>query len=432
MEKNNKKIVNAWCMYDWANSVYSLTITTAIFPDYFYAVTEANPVVNFLGFEIRNSVLYSFSLSASFLIAALLSPFLTSIADYTGRKKIFMQLFCYLGSISCAYLYFFTEDTIALSMLAFIAAGIGYSGSIVFYNSFLPEIVTEDKADKTSARGFSFGYVGSVILLIVNLLMIMKKEWFGFATAGEAARVSFLTVGIWWFAFAQYSFWHLPSGAHKKQGEGSWIFNGLRELKKVWSDLKQQRWLKTFLMSFFLYNLGVQTVMYLAPVFAKDELKLPSQDLIICILLIQLLAIPGAAVFAWVSGKKGNIRSLSILLLIWVGVCVAAYFVTEGTEFYSLAIVVGFVMGGVQSMSRSTYSKLIPDDTVDNASYFSFYDVSDKLSTFAGTLMYGLVTRYTGDMRYNTLVLACFFVAGLLVIYRIPSLKIYPVKKQVA
>jgi UMF1 family MFS transporter len=429
MEKNNKRTVNAWCMYDWANSVYSLTITTAVFPDYYLGVTENYPLINFLGWEVKNTALYPFALSASFLIAAFLSPFLTSIADYTGRKKMFMQFFCYLGSFSCAYLYFFTEDTILLSVFAFMAAGIGYSGSIVFYNSFLPEIVTEDKIDKTSARGFAFGYIGSVILLIANLVMIMNNDWFGI-TKGYAVRISFLTVGLWWFAFAQYTFAVLPSRSHRKETKGNWLFNGLKELQKVIKELKWQSWLKTFLTGFFLYNLGVQTIMYMATLFGKNELKLPTSDLIIAILLIQVLAIPGANLFAWISGKYGNIKSLSIILFIWIGVCIGAYFVKEGTQFYSLAVVVGFIMGGVQSMSRSTYAKLIPEDTKDNASYFSFYDVADKISTFTGTLIFGLVTNYSDSMRNNALVLAVFFIAGLLVITRIPSLKIYAIKSR--
>lgn len=427
MEKNNKKIINAWCMYDWANSVYSLTITTAVFPGYYAYVTQNIATVNLLGIQVKSSSLYSFALSGAFLITACLSPFLTSIADYTGRKKLFMQIFCYVGSISCAYLFFFTEDNFMWSMLAFIGAGIGYSGSIVFYNSFLPEIVTEDKLDKTSARGFAFGYIGSVVLLIVNLVMILNSESLGLGN-GLAARISFLMVGLWWFGFAQYSFWVLPSNVYKKEAKGNWILNGLKELNKVLKELKVQHFLKTFLISFFLFNLGVQTVMYMATIFGEHELKLPMDDLIKVILLIQLLAIPGAALFAWVSGKKGNVFSLSVILSIWILVCLAAYFVSNGNQFYMLAVVVGFIMGGVQSMSRSTYSKLIPANTTDHASYFSFYDVMDKFSTSAGLLIYGIVNEYTGSMRNNTLVLAVFFVVGIIILLRIPSKKIYSIK----
>lgn len=429
MEKNNKKIINAWCMYDWANSVYSLTITTAIFPGYYAFVTKHTEMVNFLGWEVKNTSFYSYCLSAAFLVAACLSPFLTSIADYSGKKKMFMQFFCYLGSASCAYLFFFTEDTFVLSMLAFTAAGIGYSSSIVFYNSYLPEIVTEDKIDKTSARGFSFGYIGSVILLIVNLVMVLNHKMFGIENVPTASRISFLTVGLWWFAFAQYSFMYLPSNVYKKEGKGNWILNGVRELGIILKELKWQKYLKTFLIAFFLYNLGVQTVMYMATLFGEKELKLATSDLILVILIIQLLAIPGAALFAWVSGKRGNIFSLSIILSIWVVVCIAAYYVREGTQFYSLAVVVGFIMGGVQSMSRSTYAKLIPSDTTDHASYFSFYDVCDKFSTSLGLWIFGLVDAYTGEMRNSTVVLALFFIVGLVILLRVPSKNIYAIKR---
>jgi len=426
IEKNNNKLINAWCMYDWANSAYSLTITTAVFPGYYLAVTQEK--VNFLGFELINSVLYSSALSFSFLIAAFLSPFLTAIADYTGRKKLFMQIFCYLGSFSCAYLFFFTSDNVTLGMIAFVMAGIGFSGSIVFYNSFLPEIATEDRVDKVSARGFSFGYIGSVLLLIVNLAMLLKPQFFGLHDDGEAARISFLTVGIWWFLFAQYSFYYLPSNVYKRTGEGNWIFNGLKELKKVFTDLEHHPLLKRFLLAFFFYNMGVQTVMYMATIFGKGELKLETQQLIIVILLIQIIAIPGAQLFARISGIYGNIKALMIIISIWIGVCIAAYYINNATQFYILAVVVGFVMGGVQSMSRSTYAKLIPENTIDHASYFSFYDVADKASTFAGAAMFGLINTLAGGMRPSALALGLFFILGIIFISRIPSLKSYNIK----
>jgi len=423
IEKNNKKLINAWCMYDWANSVYSLTITTAVFPGYYLAVAKDR--VNFLGFDVLSSALYSWSLSCSFLIAALLSPFLTSIADYTGRKKLFMQMFCYLGSFSCAYLYFFSLDNISLGMLAFILAGMGYSGSIVFYNSFLPEIATEDQMDKVSAKGFAFGYIGSVLLLIVNLAMLIKPQIFGLQSEGQAAKISFLSVGIWWFLFAQYTFYYLPSNVYKHKAEGNWIFNGLKELKKVFNELKHQTLLKKFLPAFFFYNMGVQTVMYMATIFGKGELKLETEQLIIVILLIQIIAIPGAQLCARLSGSLGNIKVLMIVISIWIGVCITAYFITSATQFYILAVIVGFVMGGVQSMSRSTYAKLIPQDTIDHASYFSFYDVADKVSTFLGTLLFGVINTMAGGMRPSALALGVFFVMGIVFISGIPSLKTY-------
>ncbi|MFN3404109.1 MAG: MFS transporter [Cytophagaceae bacterium] len=450
--KNDKKLINAWCMYDWANSVYSLTITTAIFPSYYLAVTSKE--FYFLGFKVINSALYSFALSAAYLFAAILSPFLTAIADYTGKKKLFMQLFCYIGSASCAYLFFFTKDNVTLPILAFMAATVGYSGSIVFYNAFLPEIATDDYVDKVSARGFAYGYVGSVLLLIFNLVMILFPELFfpvqnkvnellmnnpGITYdqaledvkgkyAGLSSRISFLSVGFWWFAFSQYTFWYLPSNVHRKKATGNWLFNGIRELRKVLHELEWQKYLKIFLISFFLYNLGVQTVMLMATIFGKEELNLHTGQLIGVILIIQIIAIFGANIFARISSRVGNIYSLAIILTVWIAICIIAFLIKTDIHFYALAVIVGFVMGGVQSMSRSTYSKLIPDNTTDNASYFSFYDVADKISTFSGTLLFGLVTNVTGSMRMSALVLAAFFIAGLIIILRIPSKVVYNIE----
>lgn len=426
MEKNNPKVTRAWCMYDWANSVFSLTITTAIFPDYFMAMTEnvANGnMVDFLGFKVVNSALFSYAVSFAFLVAALISPFLSSIADYSGRKKTFMQAFCYLGAAACASLYFFTKDTVTFSTMMFVLAGIGYSGSIVFYNSFLPEIVSEDMADKVSARGFSYGYIGSVILLIVNLLMIMKPEWFGGISSTQAVQISFLSVGIWWFGFAQYSFYYLPSNVYKRQGTGSWLFNGWAELKKVWKELKVQNKLKGFLLAFFFYNMGVQTVMYISPIFAKEVVKLETQNLIIIILLIQLVAIPGSMFFAWLSGKFGNVKGLIYAVSVWVFVCIGAYYIRGAVDFYVLAVIVGFVMGGVQALSRSTYSKLIPKDSKDHASYFSFYDVVDKVAVSLGSFLFAIIRVITGEMRLSIISLGIFFLIGIFFLFKIRNMK---------
>ena len=409
-------------MYDWANSVYSLVITSTIFPIYYSAVAE-NPdgtsVVNFLGFKLESSILYSYAVSASFLIIAALSPFLTSIADYSGRKKLFMQLFCYLGSISCIGLYFFTRETFTMSVMLFVLASIGFSGSIVFYNAYLPEIATEDKYDHLSARGFAMGYIGSVLLLIFNLAMIQKPEWFAIAPDNKSLppRIAFLTTGLWWFGFAQYTFYHLPGNIYRRNPQGSWILNGFTELKKVLNQVKQLPVLKRFLVAYFFYNMGVQTVMYVATIFGIEILNLPSDALIITILIIQLVAIAGAYAFAALSKRFGNVRALILAVFIWVGICVGAYFISDKQEFYILAAVVGSVMGGIQSLSRSTYSKFIPATTVDHASYFSFYDVTEKVSIVLGTLAYGAIAQYTGNMRNSVLALGLFFVIGLLFLF---------------
>lgn len=423
-------------MYDWANSVYSLVITAAIFPVYFQSVTSIkndsgivlNDKVNFFGFEIVNSVLYSYALSFSFLLIALISPVLSSIADYSGKKKTFMRFFCYLGSAACVLLFFFTSDTVTFGVFMFILASIGYTGSIVFYNAYLPEIATEDRFDTISAKGFSLGYFGSILLLLINLALILFPGTFGISSAGLATRISFLMVGIWWFGFSQYTFHYLPSNVYKKITQGNILLNGFKELKMILKDLKKQGLLKKFLLAFFFYNMGVQTVLYLATIFGEKELKLSSELLIATILVLQIVAIGGSFLFAFISGKTGNIYALIISVVIWITVTILAYFITSSTEFILLAGLVGIVMGGIQSLSRSTYAKIIPEDTTDHASYFSFYDVTEKISIVLGTFFYGLINQITGSMRMSSLALALFFITGLIFLSRIPSEKIYTIK----
>ncbi|TLV02355.1 MFS transporter [Dyadobacter luticola] len=428
MEKNNRTIVNAWCMYDWANSVHALVIVSSIFPVYFSATAHGasgTSDIDFLGFQIKSSVLFSYTVSTAFLITALLVPLCTAIADITGKKKRFMQFFCYTGALSCMLLYFFTKDTLIPSVFLFGLSLIGWAGSIVFYDSYLPDIATEDKYDHYSARGFSLGYLGSVLLLLFNLSMILAPQFYGITNKAIPARISFFTVGVWWILFAQIPFHYLPDGDSVKRKSGSWIFNGFKELRKVFDRLKEQPYLAKFLTAFFIYTMGLRTVMYVATIFGATELKLPSQSLIITVLLIQLVGIAGSYTFAWLSGIIGNIYALMTGVVVWIGICAGAYYTTEAMEFYIVACAVGMVMGGMQSLSRSTYSKLIPENVTDTASYFSFYDVTEKIAIVIGTFIYGGVEHLTGSMRNSILALLVIFVCGLILLSRIPSRKVY-------
>lgn len=419
MEKNNPSVTRAWCMYDWANSVYSLVIISTIFPIYYGAVskgTDGSSLVNFLGWQLDSSVLFSYCISVSYLLVACTSPILTAIADYSGRKKLFMRLFCYLGSISCALLFFFTKETFTVSIILFVLAAMGFNGSLVFYNSYLPDIATEDRYDALSARGFALGYIGSVLLLVFNLALVLKPELFSIDPQNTSLppRISFLLTGFWWFGFAHYTFWKLPKLMKSEPPPGSWLLNGFRELKKVWQQVKKMYLLKRFLLAFFFYNMGVQTVMYVAAVFGDKELKLESGKLILTILILQLVAIVGAFGFARISKAYGNFMALIVAVIIWVGICIGAYFTYTENQFYLLAACVGVVMGGIQSLSRSTYSKLIPPDTKDTTSFFSFYDVTDKIAIVIGTLAYGAIAQATGSMRNSVLALMGFFFVGLI------------------
>ncbi|WP_370539332.1 MFS transporter [Algoriphagus sp. AK58] len=418
-------------MYDWANSVYSLVITSTIFPVYYNIVTkgvDGSDLVNFFGFEVVNTVLYSYSISFSFFVIALISPLLSGIADASGRKLGFMKFFAYLGSLSCIGLFFFDGSNLEFGILCSVFASIGYAGSIVFYNAYLPEIASEEEYDFLSARGFALGYIGSVILLVFNLLTIQFPEWFGFPEGSFSARLSFLITGIWWAAFSQIPFRFLPKNPFKKSIHKGLLSKGYKEIRSVLNQVKTRPVMSRFLASFFFYSMGVQTVMYLAASFGDKELGLPGDQLILTVLIIQFVAIGGSYLFAFVSGKFGNKISLMIMVLIWIGICGAAYYVYSVYEFYALAFVVGMVMGGIQSLSRSTYSKLIPEETTDHASYFSFYDVTEKLAIVLGTFTYGAIEQWTGSMRNSAVSLGIFFLVGLgfLVLVTIPKKSLTP------
>jgi MFS transporter, UMF1 family len=414
---NNRKLVNAWIFYDWANSVFPLVITAAIFPPFYEEVTkqaDGSDLVYFWGLIIKNSVLYSYSFSFSFLITAFLSPLLSGIADYSGNKKTYMRFFVLLGSLSCIILFFFDGSNIPLGLLGIILGNIGFNGSLVFYNAYLKEIVTEDELDKVSAKGYSVGYFGGFILLVMNLALIMNADKLGIESKVLPYQLSFLSVGIWWFLFSQYTFYHLPKNKGNSHEKGNYILNGFREINKVFKQLKHQAVIRKFLVGFFFYSMGVQTVLYMASFFGAKVLNVSTQGLIISILLIQLVAMLGAQVFARLSLKFGNIKALLIALAFWVITCVTAYFIYKPEGFYLLAAMVGLVMGGIQSLSRSTYSKLIPKQTTDTASYFSFYEFSEKIAIVLGIAAYGLIEDISGSMRNSILMLILFFVAGFI------------------
>ncbi|HRH68548.1 MAG TPA: MFS transporter [Flavobacteriales bacterium] len=432
--KGDKRIIRGWTMYDWANSVYSLTITSAVFPLFYAAVTTnsdsgADLVLERYG--LPASSLYSYALSAGFLLVALISPILSGIADSTGQKKTFLKGFCYLGAASCAGLFFFSMEIIWVGLTLVMLACAGFSGSLIFYDAFLPEIAEPKDHDRISARGYTMGYIGSVLLLIINLLMVMKPDLFGIPDRdGLPARISFLTVALWWAGFAQFAFRVLPDDQYGRKPHGNVIVNGYRELRKVWKELQSTKRLNSYLMAFFVLNMGIQTVMYLAVTYAKQEIQemdangvagpIGDSSLIISILLIQLVAIVGAFLFVWISKRLGNISALMIGCSVWIILCIGAYRIHWAHEFYVLACGVGLVMGGSQALSRSTYSKFLPE-TIDHASYFAFYDVSFYLSTVLGTFAYGMVFQLTGDLRNTVIIIGSFFVVGLVLLFMVPK-----------
>ena len=430
MQTASKKVVNGWAMYDWANSVYNLVITSTIFPAYYEAVTgdgNENTLIDKIkigGYEFSNTALYNYILAFAFVIVAIMSPILSSIADYRGNKKQFLRFFCTMGSLSCASLYFFDSDHITGGLVSVIIACVGFWSSLVFYNSYLPEIAAPEDRDRISAKGFMMGYIGSVLLQIICFVFVLKPELFGI-TVGKASQISFLLVGVWWVSFGWLSISRLPKSHGVKGAHSKNLFTqGYKELHKVWLELKTQPLLKQFLFSFFFFNMGVQTIMLAATLYGKSELNIPTTNLIIAILIIQLVAIPGAHIMAKMASKWGNFNTLMVAIVIWIGGCIIGYFLPRNglMAFYGLAIIVGFVMGGIQSVSRSTYSKLMPE-THDTTSYFSFYDVTEKVAIVIGMFSFGFINEITGSQRNSVLALCIFFIIGFVLLYRTSKLK---------
>jgi UMF1 family MFS transporter len=448
----DKKLIGAWAFYDWANSVYSLVISTAVFPLFYSAITEGKTVV-FLGMKWDYAdTLYSYALSFSFLVVAFMSPILSAIADYTGNKLKFMKFFCWLGGLSVMSMYFFEDlNTAWIGIVCTILASIGFWSSIVFYNSYLPEVAHPEQQDAISAKGFIYGYIGSIILLIFCLAMILAPNTFGFdlsisetvlangseaeinnalenaknAASIKAMRISFVIVGLWWIGFAQITFKKLPNNSFNRKPEKNFIWKGFKELKKVWIELKEYPTLKNFLIAFFLLSVGVQTIILLATIFGSIELGLGTTNLIVTVLLIQFVAILGAYVFSKVSKKYGNFKAIKITLVIWILVCLAAFMLEKELPnveyyFYALGGLLGLVLGAIQSLTRSTYSKLLPK-TQENATYFSFYDVTEKIAIVLGTFVFGFLIYLTGSMQWSVLSLGLFFIASLVVLSSLKS-----------
>ena len=430
-QKGDRKVIRAWTWFDWANSVYPLVITTAVFPLYYEAVVGAEDpncvidpnicdscekYVTFLGHRFINTELYAYCISLSFLLVSFITPVLSGIADYAGKKKYFMQVFSTIGALSSAALFFFTgPENLAFGLGCTILASIGFAGSIVFYNAFLPEIAHEKDLDRVSAQGFTMGYIGSSILLAICLVLVLMPETFGL-TEGLATRIGFVLAGLWWFGFAFLTWRHLPSNIYNKQPpRENLITKGWNELLGVLKILrtKGQGRLRLFLTAFFFYSFGYMTVIYLATPFGQKELCLATSDLILCVMLIQFVAIGGSFFFAWLASKIGNLQSIMVTVVIWVGICIVTFFVQNALQFYGLAFAVGTVMGGIQALSRSTYAKLLPK-TEDHASFYSFYDITEKLAITVGSYTFGMMEMVTGSMRGSALFLGIFFSIGFI------------------
>lgn len=421
-KKDDKKIINAWTFYDWANSVYSLVVSSSVFPLFYGLLFAQREMRSWTvgSTEVPSESIISYLTAFGFIIISIISPVLSGVADYLGNKKFFLKLFCYLGATGCMLLYFFSLDYFYFSLSFYLMALLGFWGSLVFYNSYLPDIVSKENQDRVSAKGFGMGYIGSVLLLIILLVIIMKHELFGFQNTEQAMRFSFVAVGLWWIGFSQISYRYLPNFRNDKKFEMGILTNGLKELKKVYFQIKENAVISKYLQAFFVYNMAVQTIMIIAAYFGEKEIQWKDSNqrtigLIISIMIIQLIAIIGAFLTSKLASKIGNFKTLIVINCIWIGICLYAYTILQPIQFYITAGCVGFVMGGIQSLSRSTFSKLLPK-TEDTTSFFSFFDSTEKIGIVFGMSMYGLITQLTGKVQNAILLFAIFFIIGVILL----------------
>jgi len=335
------------------------------------------------------------------------------MADYLGRKLTFLKIFCYMGATGCIGLFWFDPQHLEWSMTALFMANVGAWGSLGFYNAFLPEIAPREEHDLLSAKGYSWGFTGSVIILLLCLALIM-------GIGDHLTRWAFVGVGIWWAGWAQITFRRMPVQV-KERPDGNLLWQGFRELRGVALDLKGKTQLTRYLLSFFIMSMAIQTIMLMASSFGIKEINLPDDQLIVAIILVQIVAIPGAFLFSRLSRRYGNIPVLIAATFLWGATCAFAYsLVDEVFMFFIAAGMIGFMMGGTQSLNRSTYTKMLPD-TDDTASYFSFYEVLEKLGVVIGMFSWGYIEGLTGSMRNSILVLIGFFAVALITLFAIPQ-----------
>lgn len=422
-KKNDKKLIRSWSMYDWANSAYNLVINSTIFPVYYTTITKnpnTNDTVSFFGIEVINTALSNFALSIAYLLMALGLPFISAYSDAAGKRKFFMKLFTYIGAIACMGLFFFKLNTLEWGIFCYALAAMGYIGGVAFNNSYLPIIASPDQQDRVSAQGFAYGYVGCVTLQIICFVFIFKPEWFGISDASFPARFSFLLVGLWWLLFAQIPFKFLPRNKPTVGSERLPFFTKVKkEFTTVLGQIKQIEAIKTFLPAYFFYSMGIQTLLIVAAAFGEKVLNLGASKLIASILLIQIVAIGGAYLMSVAAKKVGNIKVLIVVVFFWILICCASFYMSNEYQFYGMAFTVGLLMGGIQSLSRSTYSKLIPEDIEDTTSFFSFYDVTEKVAIVIGLFSFGIIEQITQNIRYSALFLSVYFIIGFLLLFRV-------------
>jgi UMF1 family MFS transporter len=406
--KAKKKLQRSWMMYDFGNSAFATTIMAAVLPVYYSNVAAS-------GLEEGLATSYwGYSQSISVLIVAILAPILGAISDYSAAKKKFLQFFAFMGIIASILLMFVGEGDYILASVLFIVGSIGFSGGNIFYDGFLPEVAEGEEMDKVSAGGYAYGYVGGGILLTINILMILNPQWFGLADTVIATQLSFASVGVWWLLFSIPLFKNIKE--EKKvpvKRDRSYISIGFSRVGNTFREIKQYKQALIFLLAFWLYNDGISTIMRMATIYGA-EIGIAGNDLIVALLITQFVGIPFTFFFGWLAAKITAKRALTITLVIYMIITILGYFMVSALQFYILAIAVGMVQGGAQSLSRSIFGRMIPENK--HAEFFGFYGISSKFAAVFGPFIFAFVGQITGNSRFGILSLIFFFIAGIILL----------------
>jgi UMF1 family MFS transporter len=420
-DKAHRRIINAWCMYDWANSAFITTIGAAVLPTFFYSVAAAGLS------EIQQSratQIWGLGTSIAAGIVAVLAVVLGPIADYSASKKKFMAFFTGLGILASFFLVAVGQGAWVLCVLLYIMGRIGFSGGIVFYDALLPHVAREDEIDQVSSKGYALGYLGGGILLAVNIAMIMlapKGDILGTSWKEFMTRLTFATVGIWWLVFSIPIFRHVPEppGAWVEGPRINPIKAGFQRLGVTFRDLRRYQPLLMMLFAFWLYNDGISTIIDMATiygteVFTAKGVEDPTIHLITALLITQFVGIPFSLLFGALARRLGAKRSIYLGLAIYVLVCIGGFFMEEIWHFYALAVIVGFVQGGSQALSRSLYGSMTPK--TKTAEFFGFFNIVGKFSAILGPALFALMGRLFGESRWSIVSLIVFFVVGMILL----------------
>jgi UMF1 family MFS transporter len=400
-------------MYDWANSPFATTLMSALFPPFFRSLVIS------AGLPQRDATAFwGYTASAALLISAFISPVLGAVSDYTGGKKRYVGVFATLGILSTACFVFIGEGGWTMASFLYILAAIGFTGSIVFYESLLPHITTKQNIDAVSSRGYATGYLGGGTLLAINVLWVSRPDWFGMPDVGFALRASFLSVAVWWAVFSVPFFRVVPEPrVNARTGRPRLpMAEGFTRLAQTFREVRKYRQLFVFLMAFWIYSDGIGTIIRMATAYG-DEIGISLTDMTLALVITQFVAVPFTFGFSRYAGRFSARRAILVTLMVYTAVSLSAFFMRTAAHFYILALIVGTVQGGAGALSRSLYGAMVPRSR--SAEFFGFFGLSAKFAGIFGPMVFGLVSQLTGQSRFSIISVVVFFIVGALVLSRV-------------